>query len=50
MLRVDRNHPQRLRSGSSRSKEKEWNDLVPATMVRTFGHYDGCFKFLDATP
>ena len=27
---LNRNHPQRLGSGSSLSHEKEWNDLVPA--------------------
>jgi len=46
MLRVDRNHPQRLSSGSSLSHEKEWNDLCPQTMLAsTFGHYLGCFSF-----
>jgi len=52
MLRVDRNHPQRLGRGSSLSHEKEWNDLVPAnhacfdfrTLPRLF-----YYKFLDTT-
>jgi len=33
MLRVDRNHPQRLSSRSSLSHEKEWDDFCPQTML-----------------